>query len=223
MLTIAIDGPAGSGKTTISRQIAKKLNYQLLDTGAMYRALAYVCKDIAVSSSTFEADVEHRMNGTSFDFFVRDGVTVAMVNGADITHELRTPDVTAHVSKVAALKSVREFAVRFQRSVVESARAAGLGVVVEGRDIGSVVLPGADLKFFLTATPAVRAQRRGIETSRDPALVLVELEERDRLDSERELSPLVKARDAIEIDTSNMSVEEVVNLMHSYVHGHSGV
>ena len=223
MLTIAIDGPAGSGKTTISRQIAKKLNYQLLDTGAMYRAIAYVCKDISVSSSTFEADVEQRMNSTSFDFFVRDGNTLAMVNGVDVTDELRTPDVTAHVSMVATLKCVREFAVRFQRSVVDSARSAGLGVVVEGRDIGSVVLPDADLKFFLTAAPAVRAQRRGIETSREPALVLLELQERDRLDSERELSPLVKASDAIEIDTSNLSVDEVVNLMHSYVLGYSSV
>ena len=204
-VVVAIDGPGGAGKTTVSRGVADLLAVPHLDTGAFYRAAALAALRGGVNLDDASAVVEAVRN-TQFDY--RGGTM--LVDGEDVTEAIRSPDVTSHASQVSAIRKVREVLVSRQRAWVEQ---HGGSAVVEGRDIGTVVFPGALVKVFLTARPDVRAGRRAGELP-DGAESLEgiarELERRDRRDSTRRASPLRPAQDAVEIDTSDMSIAEVV-------------
>lgn len=209
---VAVDGPAGSGKSTISKKIAEKLSLTYLDTGAMYRMITYYIIKHNIDIDNM-AVIEEILNTLKIDikedkFFLNDN---------DITEEIRGLEVTSNVSKVAAVKIVREKLVDLQRRI-----SMGKKVILDGRDIGTVVFPNADLKIFLNASPSERAKRRlkdfqdkGIEHSYQE--VLDEIIKRDKMDSERDESPLKKAEDAVEIDTSTMTIEEVSNKIISLI------
>lgn len=203
---IAIDGPAGSGKSTIAKIIAKKENLTYLDTGAMYRMVALYFFENNVD---FDNDFEVKLNLDKIKIDIQKDRFI--LNGKDVTEEIRTPRVNGLVSLVAKIKRVREKLVELQRTI-----SRGKNVILDGRDIGTVVFPNAGLKIFLVASAEERAKRRlneykekGIEE--DYEAVLANIKERDRIDSTREESPLKKAEDAIEIDTSFMTIDEVVN------------
>lgn len=207
-ISIAIDGPAGAGKTTIAREVARQLGYKYVDTGAMYRAVAWKSLQLGIPLSDEDAIV--RMTGDmNIDFPEGDGSRI-FVDGEDIADEIRTPEVTWLSSPVSAISGVRSQLVAQQR------RLAGHGgVVMEGRDIGSVVLPSAEVKVFLTASVEERAGRRFREMQAAGMDVDVEnlthdIRERDHRDSTRSDSPLVKAPGAVEIDTDGLSIEGVV-------------
>ena len=198
---VAIDGPAGAGKSTVGRAVAARLGLDYLDTGAMYRAITFAAlrrgidpgdqDDVALLSGR----VEMTLDGSS-----------VTVDGVDATVEIRGREVTAAVSAVAANPRVRSELVRRQRSWV----ATHGGGVVEGRDIGSVVFPDATLKLFVTASPRVRAERRVAEIGGDVAEVEASIIERDRKDSTRADSPLTETSDAVLVDTTDLSIDEVV-------------
>ena len=210
-IAIAIDGPAGAGKSTISKLLASRTGFHLLDTGAMYRAITWAwLKDAEKNPLANPADsaAEH-----DFAFDVVDGSTIAICDGLDISDDIRTSEVTGNVSLVAAVADVREIAVSMQRRYVDKNINKGIGIIVEGRDIGTTVLPNANLKFFLTADPKQRAIRRALELGRDPELVIEEILARDAADSEREISPLRVPEDALIIDASHLTIEAVVEQM----------
>lgn len=202
MTVIAIDGPGGSGKSTVARHLAERLGLDYLDTGAMYRAVAFAALRRGIDPSDTEP-VAHLVDGLEME--VSDaGVTV---DGVDATIEIRGPEVTRAVSLVAANPAVRTELRSRQREWA----VGRSGAVVEGRDIGTVVFPDADLKVFLTARAEVRAERRSQEVSDlDYETVATDLARRDTLDEGREDSPLAQADDALVLDTTGMSVEEVV-------------
>ncbi len=206
MPVIAIDGPAGSGKSTIARTIAARLGLDYLDTGAMYRSVAFAALRRGVDPD--DAETMGRLV-LSIEMTVEDGKVV--VDGVDATVEIRGPEVSRAVSPVAANPDVRKELVRRQREWV-NARGAG---VVEGRDIGTVVLPNADLKVYLVADENERVRRRAEQTRQmqydlADADIAADIARRDRIDSTRAASPLMKAADAIEIDTTGLSIDEVV-------------
>ncbi len=206
MPVIAIDGPAGSGKSTIARTIAARLGLDYLDTGAMYRSVAFAALRRGVDPD--DAETIGRLV-LSIEMTVEDGKVV--VDGVDATVEIRGPEVSRAVSPVAANPDVRKEIVRRQREWV-TARGAG---VVEGRDIGTVVLPNADLKVYLVADENERVRRRAEQTRQmqydlADADIAADIARRDRIDSTRAASPLMKAADAIEIDTTGLSIDEVV-------------
>lgn len=212
---IAIDGPAGSGKTTTARLLAERLGFTYIDTGAMYRALTLAAleqgvpmNDEALASLLERSNIELRSTPEGQRTFL---------DGHDVTERIRMPDVTTHVSQVSSFPSVRAAMVRIQQQL-----GARGGVVMDGRDIGTAVFPDADVKIYMTADLATRAERRLEELrATDPALslhdVVSQLDERDRRDSSRELNPLRRADDAIVIDTTNMSIEEQVECIARYV------
>ncbi len=207
-IVVAVDGPSGSGKSSVSRGVARRLGLRYLDTGSMYRAMAWwmtqqgidVHDPAAVAAACGRPRIEA---GTDPE------APTITVDGRDVSGPIRTRDVTAVVSPVSAVPAVRERLVALQRAAI-----GGGGIVVEGRDIGTVVAPGAAAKIFLTALPEVRAQRRAAELSADPAvdadLTLTELRSRDTIDSRRAASPLAKADDAVEIDASDLSLDDVI-------------
>ena len=202
MNVVAIDGPSGSGKSTVARCLAERLELEYLDTGAMYRAVTFAVLRDALDPAAHD-EVAALAEGLDL---VLDGSSV-IVDGVDASTEIRGAAVTATVSAVSAIPAVRATMVRRQRDWVD-ARGGG---VVEGRDIGTEVFPDARLKVFLTADLSERAARRGEEIGRsDAAAVAVDLVRRDRLDSTRAASPLKQADDAIVIDTTDRSVEEIV-------------
>lgn len=208
---VAIDGPAGAGKTTVAREVARRLGYLYIDTGAMYRALTLKFLRLGVDPSD-RAGTERLVAGTSVrvDNSDVDGGNRVFLDGLDVTGEIRSPEVSRRVSLVAAEPEVRRLMVCLQRNLSRQGR-----VVVEGRDIGTVVLPKARHKFFLTASPAERARRRSEEMvdrgyATDPVREEDEIRRRDMLDQDRELSPLVPAPDARLIDTTGRSVGDVV-------------
>lgn len=215
MNVIAIDGPAGSGKSTVARQVAARLGLDYLDTGAMYRAVAFEAmrRGIDPEDAGTVAELARQM-----DLTVAERVTV---NGTDATIEIRSPEVTRAVSIVAANPEVRKEMVLRQREWAE-ARDGG---VVEGRDIGSVVFPRAAVKVFLTASEDERASRRSREmierdfdqAAADMAHVAHEMARRDRLDSTRVASPLIAAEDAVELDTTGVSADQVVDQVMALV------
>lgn len=207
---IAIDGPAGSGKSTVAREVAARLGLDYLDTGAMYRAVAFeaIRREVEPDDAAAVAELARRL-----DLTVADRVTV---NGTDATAEIRSPEVTRAVSTVAANPEVRSELRRRQREWAES-RGGG---VVEGRDIGTVVFPQARIKVYLTADDGERASRRSKETlEHDYDQVAADLARRDHLDSTRAASPLVAAPDAVLLDTTSMSAEEVVERVLALVAG----
>lgn len=211
MRVIAIDGPAGSGKSTIGKALATRLGLTYLDTGAMYRAVAYVALE-----SVLDPDDEDAVTKAAqvMDLDQSDGRVV--VNDTDVTQAIRGPEVSGLVSRVAAISGVRDVLRLRQR---EWADQHG-GGVIEGRDIGSVVFPDALLKVYLTASPEVRAARRAAEMGEsDNGAVERALVERDTADSNREHSPLVTADGAVTVDSSDLSIDEVVELIVGLVDG----
>lgn len=201
-MIIAVDGPGGSGKSTVSRRLAEHLGWLHLDTGAFYRAATLAVLRAAVDLA-LDSEVADAVSGRGF--LQEDGRM--FLDGEDVTVDIRSAAVTAAVSAVSALPEVRKVMVAHQREWVAR---HGRDVVVEGRDIGTVVFPEADLKIWLSASAEERAQRRALQTGEDPALVMQELDRRDRADSGRKVSPLKPAEDAVHMDTTGMTVDEVV-------------
>ncbi len=202
MRVIAIDGPAGSGKSTVARALAKRLGLQYLDTGAMYRAVTFAV--LRSGGDPGDPDIASRI-ARAID--LRVGLDEVTVDGVDATLEIRGPEVTRAVSAVAANPEVRSELVSRQR---EWARERG-GGVLEGRDIGTVVFPDAELKVYLTADPAERARRRAKEvTDLDYETVAADLARRDALDSNRSAAPMVEAGDAVVLDTTGLDIDGVV-------------
>ncbi len=211
---IAIDGPAGAGKSTISRLLARKLGFKYLDSGAMYRAITWFAIQNEINLNN-EDDLTFLAQKAEIKFLPpgKDGLSHILLNGKDITHKIREGIVDKNVSRVAMTKGVREEMVKQQRKM-----ACEGEIVMDGRDIGSKVLPDADYKFFITASLDERAQRRYNETKdKREGIKLADIKEkiakRDQLDIEREHSPLVMTKDAILIDTTNLSINEVINKM----------
>ena len=209
-MQVAIDGPASSGKSTISKLIAKETNFLYLDTGAMYRAttLAFLRNNIAVVDNEAIKDL---LENLVISFKNSDDGQLVFLNGDDVTREIRNLEVTRNVSAVSAIKAVRKKLVEMQRKI-----ANNHSIIMDGRDIGTVVLPNAELKIYLVASVQARALRRFKENQEKGIdLSLEKLEEeiahRDFLDSTRKESPLKKADDAIEIDTTSLSIQEVVS------------
>lgn len=207
-LQIALDGPAGAGKSTIAKIVAKELQLFYLDTGAMYRAIAYKALVSGIPLAD-EAEVSQMAKITEV-VLDHSGQQLVWCDGKDVTREIRSPEVSRAVSVVAAYPEVRKRLVELQRREAERG-----GVVMDGRDIGTHVLPEADYKIFLTAAPEERAKRRWLElrkAGKDVSLedVARDMAERDRVDMERDISPLKPARDALIIDTTGLSIEELV-------------
>lgn len=212
-LAVAIDGPAASGKSVIGREVARRLGVRFLDTGVMYRAVTWASIQVEIDPGR-----EHELTSLAACSEIRlisvGGEDRLLLDGDDITDRLRFPEVDAAVSAVSAVSGVRRALVAQQRAI-----ASDGPIVMCGRDIGTVVLPDACVKVFLTATVEVRARRRADEkaSNADYERILDEMMRRDRLDSEREDSPLRPAQDAITIPTDNMTIEEVVQAILSKV------
>ena len=211
-MIIAVDGPAGAGKSTISKLIAKKLNINYIDTGAMYRAVTYKCLSEGIDVKNEEAVIEIAKR-TDIDF--RDNNIY--LDSKVVNEEIRTREVSANVSDVAKIKEVRYLMVDVQREI-----GTRNDVILDGRDIGSYVFPNADYKFFLVATPEERGRRRykelcekGFEGTLEE--IIKDIEKRDEIDSNREFAPLKKADDAIEIDTTGLGIDEVVETVVSKI------
>lgn len=213
-MIIAIDGPAGSGKSTIANLIAERLKFDKLDTGAMYRTVAFVCASSGIDLDDEEA-VAACANDLTITFDTIDGMQHVFAEGKDVSREIRTPETDRIVSKVSAYPDVRKALLRCQRHF-----AATRNVVAEGRDIGTVVFPQAEVKVFLTADPRERARRRVLQRLGDTQLdqteidtliekTLADIERRDDLDSHRAVAPLRAAADAYHIDSSSQSIEAV--------------
>ncbi|MFH0778294.1 MAG: (d)CMP kinase [Candidatus Eisenbacteria bacterium] len=208
-LVIAIDGPSGSGKTTTARLVAKRLGYVHVDTGAMYRALALKALRRGVDLED-ASQLESLLAATTIDCCERSGVSYVLLDGHDVTEAVRRAQVTTKSSQIAALPQVRRWMVARQRKLGEAG-----GVVMEGRDIGTVVLTDADVKIYLDAAPAERARRRWLEDSKSGTQrgweeVLREISERDHRDMTRRHSPLEAAPDAVVIETSGLTLEAQV-------------
>ncbi|OUO61017.1 (d)CMP kinase [Olsenella sp. An270] len=218
-MIVAIDGPSGSGKSSVAREIARRCDLTYLDTGAMYRSVAYVCLERGVDPD--DADAVAKVARDVTIEFVPDGDGQrVLANGEDVTAQIRTPEVELAVSPVSANPRVRETMVALQRAAGERG-----DVVAEGRDIGTVVFPGADVKVFLSASPEARARRRAVQRgggnlatgdavsvdARAEQKILEDLVRRDAYDSSREASPLRPADDAHHIDSSELSFEDVVS------------
>lgn len=211
-ITIAIDGFSSTGKSTVAKQLAKALGYVYVDSGAMYRAVTYYAmQNDIISNDSFNAEkLVSELNKVNISFKYNDSLGFAEVylNGVNVEKEVRTLDVSQWVSKVAEISEVRKMLVRQQQQMGQEK-----GVVMDGRDIGTVVFPDAELKLFMTASAETRAKRRYKELlERNEKVsyedVLSNVESRDLIDSTREDSPLIKADDAVEIDNSNLSLEE---------------
>jgi cytidylate kinase len=208
-LIIAIDGPAGAGKSTVARALAARLSLAYVDSGATYRAAALRVLEAGVSpaDSALVIDV---VNRCQIDFTASDSNLHVSLDGRDVTGLIRTPEVTQAAASVSRVPEVRQKLIELQRRT-----AAGAGVVMEGRDIGTVVFPDAALKIFLEAAPAERARRRLNQEQAEGrraslATTAVEIEQRDQLDAERKVSPLAPAADAVRIDSTHLSADDVV-------------
>jgi len=218
-LLITIDGPAGAGKTTVSRMLSDRLGYRYIDTGALYRGVALEAKKAGISHDD-DAGLELLCGCLRLEF-VRgpDGLHL-FSNGSDINGEIRTPEISMLSSAVSARPVVRKYLLVLQREL-----GKGKGAVFEGRDMGTVVFPGADIKFYLNASVKTRALRRYKELSdkkESPTIEEIEsdIRRRDENDSTRVLAPLKPAEDAVKIDSTDLDAEAVINLMISYVEKH---
>ncbi|MGD8189176.1 (d)CMP kinase [Brevibacillus ginsengisoli] len=208
-MNIAIDGPAGAGKSTVAQQIASSLGYVYIDTGAMYRALAWAALK-ENNPTTDEAAVADLLRFSQIELKRMDGLQHVIWNGLDITQEIRSPEVSNNASIVASHGQVRELMLTLQRNMAKQGN-----IVMDGRDIGTHVLPDAELKIFLTASIEERAQRRYAELiakgfDADLEQLKQEIAERDKRDCEREVAPLRQAEDAILVDTTGQTIEQVV-------------
>ncbi|AAP25455.1 MULTISPECIES: (d)CMP kinase [Bacillus] len=217
-ISIAIDGPAAAGKSTVAKVVAKKLSYVYIDTGAMYRTITYAALEQKVDIENEEQLMEVVKN-VKIEFQQGENTQLVFLNGQDVSEVIRTPEVTNRVSIVAKHRLVREEMVRRQQELAEKG-----GVVMDGRDIGTHVLPDAEVKIFMLASVEERAERRHLENMNkgfDSNLEQLkeEIAQRDKLDSEREVSPLKKADDALELDTTSLSIEEVVQKIMGIVLG----
>ncbi|MDA1880560.1 MULTISPECIES: (d)CMP kinase [Bacillus] len=217
-ISIAIDGPAAAGKSTVAKVVAKKLSYVYIDTGAMYRTITYAALERKVDIENEEQLMEVVKN-VKIEFQQGENTQLVFLNGQDVSEVIRTPEVTNRVSIVAKHRLVREEMVRRQQELAEKG-----GVVMDGRDIGTHVLPDAEVKIFMLASVEERAERRHLENMNkgfDSNLEQLkeEIAQRDKLDSEREVSPLKKADDALELDTTSLSIEEVVQKIMGIVSG----
>lgn len=209
---IAIDGPAGAGKSTAARLLARRLGYRFLDTGALYRAVTLLALRHGVDPAD-EQRVAALARAAEIELRSRDDAAVVLLDGEDVSETIRGPGVTNAVSTVAAHPRVREAMLRIQRKFAEAG-----GVVAEGRDIGTVVFPDAQVKLFLDADPAVRARRRAAEQGEDDLRAVErEIAERDRRDAGRPVSPLRPAADAVRVDTGDLGIEELVDLLERAV------
>ena len=217
--SIAIDGPAGAGKSTIAKRLAKELGYYYVDTGAIYRTVAYFLDLWGVSPKDIDnvnRYIDELTVGIEYD---EDGLQHMIMNGMDVTGEIRTQDISQKASLVSAHPCVREMLLDMQRDV-----AKAHNVIMDGRDIGTVVLPKADVKIFLTADPEVRAKRRydeliarGQKANLDT--ILKEIKQRDYQDTHREIAPLKMARDSIKLDTSELDIDGVLAEMKRIIAG----
>lgn len=222
-ITIAIDGYSSCGKSTLAKALAKKMGYVFIDSGAMYRGVTLYCmrNNLLPNGEPDIQNIEKQLGNIvlEFKFNAATEKSDLYLNGENVEDLIRMPNVAANVSKIATIKSVRD-------KLVSEQRKMGLkgGIIMDGRDIGSVVFPQAELKLFITATPEIRAQRRykelqekGIDT--DLKDVMSNLIERDHIDSTREESPLVQTDDAVIIDTSNLTPDQQVRQAYDYVQG----
>ena len=208
MISIAIDGPAGAGKSTIAKRVAKELSYIYVDTGAMYRAMALYLHRKGIDAEDAQT-IAGACDGAKISIEYRDGEQVVLLDGENVNPFLRTQEVSSMASKSSAVPEVRTRLVQLQQEL-----AAARNVVMDGRDIGTVVLPRAQVKIYLTASVEVRAKRRFLELrekGEDPVLakIAAEIEDRDYRDMNRAVSPLRQAEDALLVDSSDMTVEEV--------------
>lgn len=220
-ITIAIDGHSSTGKSTIAKRLAKALGYIYVDTGAMYRAVTLFALNnnlINADGHINESDLITKLSDVELEFVHNEevGRSEMHLNGENVEREIRSMNVSGYVSKVAAIKEVREMLVAMQRKM-----GSHKGIVMDGRDIGTVVFPDAELKLFMTASPETRAARRYKELLEKGeqvtyAQVLKNVEERDRIDSTRTISPLTKAKDAIEFDNSDMGLEEQFERIYDF-------
>ena len=215
--SIAIDGPAGAGKSTIARALAKELGYYYVDTGAIYRTVAYFLDLLGISPKDVDG-VERYIDELTIEIeYDEEGKQHMLMNGMDVTDDIRTQDISQKASLVSAHAVVREVLLDMQRQV-----AREHNVIMDGRDIGTVVLPQATAKVFLTASAEVRAQRRTDELLAKGqkavyAQVLKEIQQRDYQDTHRPIAPLKQAKDAVKLDTSDLSVDEVISQMKKII------
>jgi len=216
-ISVAIDGPAGAGKSTIARRLAKELGYYYVDTGAIYRTVAYFMDLWGVSPKDVDGVTRYIDELTIGIEYDEEGVQHMIMNGMDVTADIRTQDISQKASLISAHAVVRDVLLDMQRDVAKQH-----DVIMDGRDIGSVVLPKATVKIFLTASAEVRAKRRtdellakGQKANFDK--VLAEIKQRDFQDTHREVAPLKMCRDSIKVDTSNMGLEEAVSAIREIV------
>lgn len=216
-IAIAIDGPAAAGKSTVAKRVAQILSYIYIDTGAMYRALT-LCALNANLNVHEEKQLINLLKQLNIELIQNEDGQTVLVNGKDVTADIRSQIVTNHVSYVSAHAQVRQEMVKRQQAL-----ASNSNVVMDGRDIGTHVLPQAELKYFLIASVEERAQRRydenikkGMKTDLDE--LKHEIEQRDLIDTQRDIAPLIKAEDAIELDTTSLTIDEVVNIILNKAH-----
>jgi len=215
-LIIAIDGPAASGKSTTAQLLAEKLGYVYIDTGAMYRACALKAKKMGIDIND-EESIRELLDDIDIRIENHNSKNRIYLDGEDVSEDIRADDISALASAISAIPAVRYKMVELQRKMGEKG-----GVILDGRDIGTFVFPTAEVKFFLTASPEVRAKRRWLElkqkgVNKDFSEVLADLVKRDNKDSQRALAPLKKADDAIEVDTSNMTIEEQTDYLYQII------
>ena len=219
---VAMDGPSGTGKSTVSRRLAGACGAAYLDTGAMYRAATLAVLRAGLGPDAPSDEVAAAATGGVQESGTDPDAPTITLDGEDVSADIRGPEVTALVSAVSALPEVRATMVARQHALIEDAVRDGGGIVVEGRDIGTVVVPDAPLKVYLTASPEVRAARRGRQDARagrgtDLHTTLADVERRDRLDSSRRISPLYAAADALVLDTDDLSADDVLTRLRALV------
>lgn len=216
MISVAIDGPAGAGKSTIAKMLAKKLGYIYVDTGALYRTVGLAFSRMGCDKE-LNCDIENVLESVDVTIKFKDGTQHVFLNGEDVSDEIRTPNASMMASVVSAKPQVRAFLLDMQRKL-----ARENNVIMDGRDIGTVVLPDAQVKIFLTASAEVRAKRRFDELILKDKNTLYEdvlrdMKERDYNDSHREIAPLKPAKDSITVDTSHMTLEESADALYKIV------